>query len=97
MCREFDEMLEQRNVPGHVYLNEIQEEVSKVEDFLVRQRKEFDGIRDAKNKMILSASLLMTLAKCTNTDTFQRGQHMLVESSGNLQYEERGRKSISKL
>lgn len=77
-------MLEQRNVLGHLFLNEIEEEVSKVEDFLVRQRKEFDDIREAKKKMILNTSLLLTLAKCTNVDTFQRGQQFLIESSGNF-------------
>jgi|JI61114C2RNA_FD_contig_91_119753_length_1994_multi_1_in_0_out_0_2 hypothetical protein len=32
-------MLEQRNVLGHLILNEAEEEVNKVETFLVKQKK----------------------------------------------------------
>jgi hypothetical protein len=38
----------------------------------VKQKKEYDGIREARKKMILEAALLMTLAKSTNLAGFQR-------------------------
>jgi len=36
---EFDQMIEQRNVMGHLIINEAEEEVNKVENFLVKQKK----------------------------------------------------------
>lgn len=65
-------MLDQRNVLGHLFLSEAEEEINKVENFLVRQKKEYDGIREARKRMILEAALLMTLAKNTNIAGLQR-------------------------
>ena len=52
-----------------------------MEDFLVKQKKEFDGIREARKKMILNAALVITLSKCTNISVIQGSQSQLPHES----------------
>lgn len=69
-----------------------------MESFLIRQKKEYDGIREERKRLVLDAALLLTLVRCNTLEAFQRNNFMGQEfSSAVAERSEIGRRSISRL
>ena len=54
--------MEVRKIQGHLFMNEIEEEILNNHGYLIRQKKELDNLNKDLNDTITNAALLLTIA-----------------------------------
>jgi hypothetical protein len=61
LLKEFNKNISSQKIHGHLYINEIEDEINSVHEYFSRQRKEVDHQTKDLNARVLDLAMYLTL------------------------------------